>query len=105
MKFNGFSAAVFFIFFASNLFAQIGINTLTPDSSASLHILSKPSGSGLIIPELTEVQRLGISKPAVGLMVYDLTANLFYVNADNTPGNHWFAINPLLNKEPIHHPM
>ena len=95
MKFNKFSVAIFFLFFASNLFAQIGINTITPDSSASLHILSKPNGSGLIIPELTEAQRLAISKPAVGLMVYDVTSKLFYVNLDNSPGNHWYAINPM----------
>jgi microcystin-dependent protein len=30
--------------------------------------------------------------------VYDLTSKLFYVNTDNTPGNHWFAINPMLTQ-------
>jgi len=94
MKFFRLSVLAIFFFFSSRSIAQIGINTITPDSSASLHILSKPSGSGLIIPELTEAQRLAISKPAIGLMVYDITSKLFYVNLDNTPGNHWFAINP-----------
>ncbi len=92
------SAFTLTFFFCSHAIAQIGINTVTPDSSASLHIVSKPSGSGLIIPELTEAQRLAISKPAVGLMVYDLTSKLFYVNIDNTNGNHWFAINPMLTQ-------
>ena len=91
--FRAFALAIFF-FSSSKIIAQIGINTITPDSSASLHILSKPNGSGLIIPELTEAQRLAISKPAIGLMVYDVTSKLFYVNLNNTPGNHWFAINP-----------
>jgi microcystin-dependent protein len=84
--------------FYSTGFAQIGINTITPDSSASLHIVSKPSGSGLIIPELTEAQRLAIHKPAKGLMVFDLTANLFYMNMDTATGNNWYAINPWLTK-------
>lgn len=94
MKFLKLSLLTIFCASFFKINAQIGINTITPDSSASLHILSKPSGSGLIIPELTEAQRLAISKPAIGLMVYDITSKLFYVNLDNTPGNHWFAINP-----------
>ena len=101
--FRAFALAIFF-FSSSKIIAQIGINTITPDSSASLHILSKPGGSGLIIPELTEAQRLAISKPAVGLMVYDITSKLFYVNLDNTPGNHWFAINPMLTQGTISTP-
>lgn len=78
-------------------FSQVGINTIAPDTSASLHIVSKPSGSGLIIPELTQAQRLAIFNPAQGLMVFDLSANLFYMNM--TAGVHdWYAINPWLTK-------
>lgn len=79
-------------------FSQVGINTISPDSSASLHILSKPSGSGLLIPKLTEAQRLNIFKPAIGLMVFDLSANLFYMNMDTVAGDNWYAINPWLTK-------
>ncbi len=82
----------------STSFAQIGINTTAPDSSASLHIVSKPSGSGLIIPELTEAQRLAIHNPAKGLMVFDQTANLFYMNMEAAAGDNWYAINPWLTK-------
>ena len=95
--FRAFALAIFF-FSSSRSIAQIGINTITPDSSASLHILSKPGGSGLIIPELTEAQRLAIPKPAVGLMVYDLSAKLFYVNMETATGNNWYAINPWLTQ-------
>lgn len=98
MKFFRLSVLAIFFFFSSRSIAQIGINTITPDSSASLHILSKPGGSGLIIPELTEAQRLAIPKPAVGLMVYDLTAKLFYMNMETTAGNNWYAINPWLTQ-------
>ena len=98
MKFLRFSVLAIFLLFSVTTIAQIGINTVTPDSSASLHILSKPSGSGLIIPELTEAQRLAIAKPAVGLMVFDVTAKLFYVNMESATGNYWYAINPWLTQ-------
>ncbi|MEO6903447.1 MAG: hypothetical protein ABI315_09845 [Bacteroidia bacterium] len=99
MKLHQFAFVIVLISALSiNGFAQVGINTITPDSSASLHIMSKPSGSGLIIPELTEAQRLAIVKPAKGLMVFDLDANLFYMNIDTAPGNQWYAINPFLTK-------
>ena len=99
MKINQFAAFILLVCVLHiNGFAQVGINTITPDSSASLHIVSKPSGSGLIIPELTEAQRLAIAKPAKGLIVFDLDANLFYMNMDTAPGNQWYAINPWLTK-------
>lgn len=79
-------------------FSQIGINTIAPDSSASLHIVSKPSGSGLLIPRLTQAQRLAIFNPAKGLMVFDLSANLFYMNMDTVSGDNWYAINPWLTQ-------
>jgi microcystin-dependent protein len=78
-------------------YAQVGINTVTPDTSAALHIVSKPYGQGLLIPRLTEAQRVAIPNPAQGLMVYDLTANLFYMNL-NAGSHNWFAINPLLTQ-------
>lgn len=101
MKLLRFPFPVFIVLLVasySTSFAQVGINTITPDSSASLHIVSKPSGSGLIIPELTEAQRLAIRKPAKGLMVFDLTANLFYMNMEFAAGDNWYAINPWLTK-------
>ena len=99
MKINKFATYILLLCTISmNSIAQVGINTITPDSSASLHIVSKPSGSGLIIPELTEAQRLAIVKPAKGLIVFDLDANLFYMNMESAPGDNWYAINPWLTK-------
>lgn len=98
MKFFRLNILTALFFTVSSLgFSQVGINTIAPDTSASLHIVSKPSGSGLIIPELTQAQRLAIFNPAQGLMVFDLSANLFYMNM--TAGVHdWYAINPWLTK-------
>ena len=52
-----------------NLFAQnVGIGTNTPNSSALLDL--SDTTKGILIPRMTEVQRLAIQNPAVGLMVY-----------------------------------
>ena len=79
------------------MFSQIGINTITPDTSAALHIVSKPYGQGLLIPRLTQAQRVHITKPAKALMVYDVTDNLFYMNLDSAAHN-WYVINPWQTK-------
>lgn len=49
-------------------FAQVGINTDTPDESAVLDIES--TTSGFLMPRMTEVQMNAIVDPAEGLMVY-----------------------------------
>jgi microcystin-dependent protein len=88
-----YGIVLFALFFSLTSKAQVGINTTNPDTSAALHIVSKPNGQGLLIPRLTEAQRLAIYKPAKGLMVYDLSANLFYMNLDSAVHN-WYVINP-----------
>jgi hypothetical protein len=60
------------------LSAQIGIGTLTPDSSARLEL--KHSAKGVLSPRMTKNQRLAISQPAKGLLVYqtdDVTGYYF----------------------------
>ena len=61
---------IFIAFIAVNLtaFAQVGINTNTPDASSALDIESNTGG--ILIPRLTETQRDAISSPATGLMIY-----------------------------------
>ena len=48
--------------------AQIGLGTATPNAKAALDITA--TDKGLLIPRLTEAQRLAISSPPQGLMVY-----------------------------------
>lgn len=57
-------------------FSQVGIGTTTPDASSALEITS--TTSGLLTPRMTTAQRTGISSPAVGLLVFDITENAFY---------------------------
>jgi hypothetical protein len=59
-------------------YAQVGINTNTPDSSSALDIES--TTGGILIPRLTETQRDAISSPATGLMIYqtDQTTGFYF---------------------------
>lgn len=79
--------------------SQVGVNTQTPDNSAALDIQpsSVQPNSGLLIPRLNQGQRVAIPNPAKGLMVFDLTDNLFYVNL-NAGSHNWYAINPWQTK-------
>lgn len=56
--------------------AQVGINTLLPNSSSMLDITS--TNKGILIPRMTSIQRLSIVAPATGLMVYETTTNQFF---------------------------
>lgn len=71
--------------------SQMGINTLTPDSSSILDI--KSDDRGLLLPRMSTSQRLnGIKTPADGLMVYDTDMKMFFFwNAETT---HWESLNP-----------
>jgi hypothetical protein len=76
---------------------NVGIGTTSPDASAKLDVSS--TTQGMLIPRMTETQRLLIATPATGLMVYQTNANVgfyFYngtawtsltTTADNL-GNH-----------------
>ncbi len=70
--------ALLLVLFSSICFAQVGIGTTSPNSSATLDIVS--TNSGILIPRMTQAQRIAISSPATGLLVYQ---------TDNTTG-FWF---------------
>jgi microcystin-dependent protein len=73
--------------------AQIGINTVMPDSSSALDISSKEKG--LLIPRLTTGARLALSSVAAdGLMVYDTNEKYFYFF--NGLSKKWESLNPWL---------
>ncbi|MDW8273309.1 MAG: hypothetical protein RMJ53_03655 [Chitinophagales bacterium] len=81
--------SLFFVYSQNN----IGIGTNSPDPSSLLELFS--SDKGLLIPRLTQAQRLSINNPANGLLVYDINDNCFYyynglswVSLCNQPGNN-----------------
>ncbi|MEZ4874816.1 MAG: hypothetical protein R2793_05045 [Flavobacteriaceae bacterium] len=67
------------LFFCSQIKAQVGINTTTPDPSSELDITS--TDGGILIPRLTQAERDAIASPATGLMIYQ---------TNNTPGFYYF---------------
>lgn len=69
---------------------NVGINTPTPDNSAQLDIVS--TNKGLLIPRMTQAQRISISNPANGLLVYQTDGQPgFYYNFGSTVSPSWVA--------------
>ncbi|PHS08963.1 MAG: hypothetical protein COA88_05520 [Kordia sp.] len=60
--------------------AQVGIGTTTPDVSSILDIQSNIGG--ILIPRMSEAQKLAIVSPATGLLVYetDIAPGFWYYN-------------------------
>jgi hypothetical protein len=56
------------IFISISVSAQVGIGTTTPAASSMLEIVS--TSKGLLIPRMTEAERIVIASPAEGLVVY-----------------------------------
>ncbi len=52
----------------ASAFAQVGIGTTTPDASSALDITS--TTKGLLMPRMTNAQRVAIASPAAGLLVF-----------------------------------
>lgn len=74
-----------FLLFLNSMYGQVGIGTNSPDSSAALEITSPTNNKGVLLPRLTQTQRLGISSPASGLLVYQTngTNGLYYYDGSN----------------------
>ena len=73
--------------FTALSYAQVGINTNTPDASSALEIES--TTGGILIPRMTEIQRDAIVSPASGLMIYqtDEVSGFYFYN-----GTGWTKI-------------
>lgn len=67
---------LFGMLITTNVFAQVGIGTVTPDASSILDISS--TSQGLLTPRMTTAQRTSITAPADGLIVYDTDLKSFY---------------------------
>ena len=66
--------------FTALSYAQVGINTNTPNASSALDIES--TTGGILIPRMTEIQRDAIVLPASGLMIYqtDAVSGFYFYN-------------------------
>ncbi len=80
-----------FLYVPFFLNAQVGIGTTSPHTSAVLELSS--NNSGLLIPRMTESQRVNdINNPTAGLLVYqtDGTEGFYYFDGGTTA---WIALN------------
>lgn len=84
--------AVFLMFMANSLFAQVSINSngILPDNSAMLDV--KSSSKGLLIPRMTLLQRDGILQPANGLLVFCTDNNRLYFNQGTPAAKNWVMV-------------
>jgi len=71
---------------SSNLSAQTGIGTVTPNASAELDVSS--TTRGFLPPRMTAVQRNAIPSPAAGLMVFDTDSAAYMLYS----GSGWTRI-------------
>ncbi len=74
---------VLLFFISISSYAQVGIGTTTPNSSSSLDIVS--TNKGILIPRMTVAQRIAITNPAVGLLVYQTNdvQGFYFFNGTN----------------------
>ncbi len=70
---------IIFLIFYSNIYAQVGVNTVVIDNSAILQIEPKNNSAGFLMTRMSSSERSAISSPANGLMVYDITVNDIYL--------------------------
>ncbi len=56
------------VLITASTYAQVGIGTSSPDASAALDITS--TTKGLLMPRMTNAQRLAIASPVAGLQVF-----------------------------------
>lgn len=86
-----------FLFLAvSGIGQNIGINITNPDNSAALEIQS--NNTGLLIPRMTEAERLAIISPAHSLLVYQTDGQYgYYYNNGGPLSPSWLPLGTPLN--------
>ncbi len=74
------------------LFSQVAINIngVAPDASAMLEVTS--DSKGILIPRLSSAQRIGITTPANGLMVFDTDTKSFWYYDEGASTPVWTQI-------------
>lgn len=67
---------------------KLGDNPGNIDANAVLELES--TTKGFLLPRMSTVQRLAITSPSEGMMVYDLTANCTYIY--RAAGGNWYSL-------------
>lgn len=90
---------VFLLLYSTCLWSQVGVGTSTPDSSSILDIRS--TEKGVLLPRLTTTERLAISSPSDGLLLFDSDMDMFFFAIEGK----WFALNPWKTEHTSSSPM
>jgi hypothetical protein len=80
----------FILLISAGLYPQVGIGTITPDTSSVLDVFS--NSKGLLMPRLSTEERDAILLPATGLMIYNLTLNDGQLNIGTPLVPNWIGI-------------
>ena len=76
------ACVLFFLIITANVFSQVGIGTVAPETSSMLDVSS--TTKGMLTPRMTTAQRLAIVAPVDGLMVYDVDLKAFHYYNSST---------------------
>lgn len=79
-------------FFINSLSAQVGFNNPNPHPSSLVDLTAYDKG--LLTPRMTSLQRIAISNPANGLMVFDTNLNAFCEYDTISNPDKWTMLNP-----------
>ena len=83
---------ILFTGFINSISAQVGFNNPNPDPSSLIDLTAYDKG--LLIPRMTSAQRIAISSPANGLLVFDKDLNVFCEYDTVSNPDKWVMINP-----------
>ncbi len=95
MRFNVVFCVVVLLLFNGVIYAQVGIGTTSPDSSSILDVSS--TAGGILAPRMTTAQRLAISNPSAGLMVYDTDLKCMSINQGTPSVPEWICQEHIAN--------
>lgn len=71
------------LFWQSECFSQVAINSTNAAANPSAMLDISSTNKGLLIPRLTTIQRKAIATPANGLMVFDTNTGSYWFNKNN----------------------
>ena len=80
------------ILISASVSAQVGISTETPNANTELHVVSPNSNTGVLIPNLTNVEMDAIASPTNGLLIFNKDKNKFMYNAGNSTTPLWTSV-------------
>lgn len=93
---------VFVSLISISSYAQIGIGTNDPDTSAILELRS--DSLGVLMPRMTSTAAQAMMTPAEGLMLYDTDENMVMFYGKSSSVYSWYGVSPWRYRENVSDP-